>query len=103
MPPRTGGWKNSPRASQLPPRWRQLRERVLLRDGHRCTWTLDDGTRCTAQATEVDHITPGNNHTLPNLRALCRDHHAMKSSREGHEAKAARPIRRPPEAHPGLK
>lgn len=76
---------------------------MLKRDGHRCTALLEDGTRCPAKATDVDHIVRGDNHDLPNLRALCGWHHARKSSAEGNAARRRGPShRRPPEQHPGL-
>jgi 5-methylcytosine-specific restriction endonuclease McrA len=50
--------------------WRQLREGVLARDGHRCVV-------CGAPASEVDHIVPvnaGGTDAPANLRAVCCDH-----------------------------
>jgi hypothetical protein len=40
---------------------------------------------------------------MGNLAALCADHHAAKSAREGAEARWSRgTTRRPAEPHPGL-
>lgn len=75
-------WSSSQRRQQLPPEWPIIRVRVLKRDGHRCV-ELVDGKRCTAPATDVDHIRPGNDHRDSNLRSLCSWHHNQKSSREG--------------------
>lgn len=99
----SGRWVGSRRKQALPRGWPRLRRRVLERDGHACTWR-ENGVRCGALATEVDHITPGHNHGMGNLRALCRAHHAVKSSREGVAALARRAAlrRRPPEHHPGM-
>lgn len=96
------GWKNSRRRMTLPPNWAAIRTRVLQRDGHQCTWT-EHGERCTEPATDVDHITPGQNHTPQNLRSLCGPHHRSKSSGEGGRASAKKRAKRqrPPEQHPG--
>lgn len=42
---------------------------------------------CNAPATDVDHIHPGDNHDLTNLRAICRPCHSYKSGREGRAAR----------------
>lgn len=74
---------------------------MLARDGQRCRL-------CGAPATEVDHVVAGDDHSLANLRALCRRCHARKSATEGARAAAqARAVRRAryeraPEPHPGL-
>lgn len=97
-------WSTSNRRQRLPKDWPVRRASVLQRDGYRCVAVLVDGERCTESATDVDHIKPGDDHSLTNLQALCRWHHARKSAREGHEARGAvrRPSRRRPEApHPG--
>jgi hypothetical protein len=99
-------WEGSHRRAQLPSNWRRdIRPRILQRDGHRCTW-LDHGQRCTAEATEVDHIRRGDDHSDDNLRSLCRPHHARKSSAEGRSARTnwqpRPPHRRPAEPHPGM-
>ena len=95
-------WENSTRASRLPPDWQRRRRLVLERDGYRCT-ELTDGERCTEPATDVDHRTPGDDHSLPNLRALCRWHHARKSSSEGNASRRRFTARRPVEPHPGMR
>jgi 5-methylcytosine-specific restriction endonuclease McrA len=96
----SGQWAGSTRRYELPPDWPELRALVLARDEHRCRWR-ENGTVCGRTATDVDHIRPGTDHSLTNLQALCRDHHAIKSSREGNAA--PRVTRwRPTERHPGL-
>lgn len=96
--PPSGGWKGSTRRSRLPADWARLRVLVLARDHGRCTESTSTGSRCGAAATDVDHITRGDDHSLSNLRALCRACHLKKSSREGVEAKPHRA--RAPEEHP---
>lgn len=58
------------------PTWRQLRQAVLERDGHRCVWcgSPDD--------LECDHIRPVARGGLPelnNLRTLCRTCHRSRT------------------------
>ena len=89
------GWTGSTRRARLPRDWPATRRRILDRDGHRCTWP-----GCTLPATDVDHITPGDNHTDTNLRSLCTPHHRRKSAAEGGNAGARQT--RPLERHPGL-
>ncbi|MCZ0996303.1 HNH endonuclease signature motif containing protein [Streptomyces noursei] len=96
-------WMGSDRRSRLPRNWPVLRLSVLKRDGFQCVAVLrDTGARCTAPATDVDHIVPGDDHDPANLQALCRWHHARKSSAEGAAARRRRVSRRrPAERHPG--
>ncbi|TSB25294.1 HNH endonuclease [Streptomyces benahoarensis] len=96
-------WAGSGRRVQLPSDWAVRRLSVLKRDGFQCRGVLrDTGVRCTAPATDVDHIVPGDNHNPANLQALCRWHYARKSSAEGAAARR-RPVsrRRPVGRHPG--
>lgn len=89
-------YKGSNRSAHLPSNWQQLRRVVLRRDKGVCQ-IKDPG--CRVRATEVDHIEPGDDHTLTNLRAACRQCHAKKSGREG--GKASANVRQSkPEAHP---
>lgn len=81
---------------RLPPGWRRLRTAILERDGGLCVL-------CGAAATDIDHIGPPDDHHPTNLRALCRRCHAIRSSRQGNDARPPQPtIRRPRERHPGL-
>jgi 5-methylcytosine-specific restriction enzyme A len=96
-------WDEHPsgRRERLPDDWPLRRIRVLRRDGYRCQHRDAPGTpMCGAPANQVDHVERGDDHSLDNLRALCRRHHALKSSAEGNAAKPRR--RREPEPHPGL-
>lgn len=97
------GWDTSTRKTELPPDWSVRRVRVLRRDGYRCQAVDSTGVKCGAPANQCDHIERGDNHDEDNLQALCRWHHARKSSQEGVAARRPRPRRdRVPEAHPGL-
>lgn len=94
-------WDGSARRSRLPADWPRRRLRVLRRDRYACQ-VVEGGRKCNAPANEVDHVNPGDDHSLTNLQAICREHHGRKSSAEGHAAWAAKriPIRRPLETHP---
>lgn len=97
----SGKWADSRRKHELPDDWPQRRAHVLQRDEHRCRWR-EHGTVCGKHANQVDHIRPGNDHSFANLQALCSEHHALKSSREGTAARWQERMRRPAERHPGL-
>ena len=95
-------WADSDRRSRLPADWPVLRMRVLRRDGYRCQARDSLGVKCEAPANQADHKEPGDDHSLENLEALCRWHHARKSSREGAAARRPRArMAREPERHPG--
>lgn len=95
---------SSDRKKRLPPDWRALRALTLERCGGRCEVVKKSGKRCWDAATEVDHIEPGDNHALSNLRGICRWHHARKTSQEGARAQAEKRsiLTRPAETHPGV-
>jgi 5-methylcytosine-specific restriction endonuclease McrA len=97
-------WDGSTRRSRLPKNWPLLRRRVLRRDNHSCQMPFSDGRLCGAEATDVDHIEPGDDHSMANLRALCAWCHARKSSAEGGRAAALTRVRieRPKPTHPAL-
>lgn len=98
-------WQNSTRRSRLPENWRDIRITVLNRDQYACQWRMTAGGICGQYTTDVDHITPGDDHRLSNLQALCSWHHARKSAQEGHEAQAAKKKARldaEAAAHPGM-
>ena len=98
----SGGWQGSDRRGELPGDWSKIRGAILTAAGGRCVELMRDGSRCRDRATDVDHITPGDNHHPSNLRALCAWHHARKSAREGNAARTPRTQRHPSERHPGL-
>jgi len=64
-------------------KWRQIRKRILSRDGYRCTWT-EDGERCEETGNlHVDHIVPvkhGGDDRPENLRVLCQYHNLSKGT-----------------------
>ena len=93
-------WSSSDRAARLPSNWAKLRQSILKRDGYLCQIA---GPGCTMLATEVDHITHGDDHDPSNLQALCHRCHAAKTASEAKGAQSAIRSRskREPEAHPG--
>jgi 5-methylcytosine-specific restriction protein A len=94
-------WSTSDRKGRLPADWQARRLRVLRRDAYRCR-DRSAGYPCGAPANQVDHVEHGDDHDESNLQALCRWHHARKSSAEGHAAQRPRErLTRAPEAHPG--
>ncbi|MEU4221982.1 HNH endonuclease signature motif containing protein [Actinoplanes sp. NPDC026623] len=74
---------------------------MVVRDraGGQCE-AVERGMRCPAPGTDCDHVRPGNDHSYANLQWLCGPHHAVKSAREGAQARV--PLHRPPERHPGI-
>ena len=101
------GWIGSTRRERLPPNWeREIRPRILARDGYQCQHVrADTGRKCLARARQVDHIVPGDDHSDSNLRALCDWHHQQKSSSEGGRASSAARKKRKaatPKRHPGI-
>lgn len=93
------GWEGSTRRNRLPRDWAKRRLKVLARDGGRCQLREKPGEPiCGARGNEVDHIQRGDDHSLENLRVLCRMHHAVKSAREG--GQSFTPLHRPPGRHP---
>lgn len=98
-------WAGSTRRNRLPGNWRTLRTQVLERDGHQCV-AIINGQRCTAEATDVDHIIPSGSDALENLQSMCHPHHVQKTNREKAHARWSRAdshARRPPEQHPGIR
>lgn len=84
-------WQGSTRRTRLPNDWRTRRLVVLKRDKGICYICGNEG------ADTVDHIKPGDDHSLTNLAAVhdrvpphC---HRAKSSKEGNEAQAGNRIR----------
>jgi 5-methylcytosine-specific restriction endonuclease McrA len=97
-------WEASNRKAELPADWQALRMRVLRRDGYRCQARDSRGILCGYPANQCDHIVPGNDHRVENLQALCRWHHARKSSAEGNAARRPRARQaREPEPHPAFR
>ena len=86
-----GGFKSSDRALRLPRDWQTIRKRVLARDKAVCQINMRG---CQNQATEVDHVIAGDDHTDTNLRAACTHCHRHKTAREGVQARASIRARR---------
>nr|BFF26851.1 hypothetical protein GCM10025732_48160 [Glycomyces mayteni] len=89
------GWRTKP----LPPDWGHIRLVALERDGYRCTWfpggsvqghdykeSYTHPYRCPNKATDVDHIDSNTNHSINNLRSLCKQHHSSKTSSFAHKS-----------------
>ena len=77
---------------------RSARQGILARDNRTCYL-------CAGEASQVDHIKPkylGGTNDPENLAAICLSCHKIKSSREGHAAKALRKATKPL-VHPGLR
>lgn len=80
----------------------------MIRDNWQCRW-FDHGVLCGKAANQCDHIRPGDDHSMTNLRALCEYHHGKQSGRQGaaayHNQRRETRLRfNAPriEAHPGL-
>ncbi len=104
-----GGWAGSTRRERLPDDWPQRVTAVMQRDEYRCTHLRsDNGRRCGARATDVDHLQRGDDHRLANLAAKCAFHHRRKTAGEGNAARTlTQAERRAREAgareqHPGV-
>lgn len=100
------GWTKhtSPRKAELPPDWDQIRAEVLERAEHQCE-AIEHDQRCTATATDADHIDRLGPHEMWNLQALCHPCHMRKTQADGvkqRKANIAR-ARRKPIRHPGLR
>ena len=91
------------RKLRLPPDWGRRRRLVIIRDKGMCQYQRSDGRKCGSKGTEVDHLEPGDNHDLSNLRLLCSWHHKRKTQREAQAARQAKvdALKTPEEPHPG--
>ena len=85
-------WAGSTRSERLPKDWNTRRLIVLKRDKGICYLCNATG------ADTIDHVVPGDNHDLSNLKAVhdstpphC---HRQKSSQEGHDALRGNRIKR---------
>ncbi|MFY1620051.1 HNH endonuclease [Micromonospora sp. WMMD736] len=91
-------WSSSPRRSELPSNWDQIRADVLEDEEYSCR-------RCGEYANQVDHINDRHDHSRDNLQALCARCHGKKTALEGKMARyRLAPIRgKRWEPHPGMK
>lgn len=103
-------WDSSDRRQRLPDNWGALvravkhRAKATSKLGiEQCQARLPSGRRCPRVGTDVDHIVPGDDHNLKNLRLLCTTHHERKTVKEAAEGRASfrRSKYRPSEEHPG--
>ena len=81
--PRRTGWTTdgqSKRKAELPKNWSALRKVVIKRDRGKCVW-------CGEPGNQVDHIERGTDHSLTNLRLLCRACHMRRTGRDGGKSK----------------
>lgn len=97
-------WHTSTRATRLPPNWQTIRTHVITRAHGQCQATTH-APHCNGHATDVDHITPGDNHNLNNLQALSRACHKQKTAQENTQnaKRRAQMRKKPTEKHPGQK
>lgn len=93
-------WEGSDRRERLPKDWGIRRAKVLERDRYQCKI---QGDGCVSLGVEVDHIIPGDDHSLGNLQAACSWCHGKKTATEANAARKRYSMRRPAERHPGLK
>ncbi len=77
-------WEGSTRRQRLPSNWSGLRATVLARDP-----ICQDGRVChgLALSSQVDHVTPGDDHDLANLQGICADCHQAKTQAEATAAR----------------
>lgn len=94
-------WHTSTRAQRLPPNWPVLRADTIRRARGRCE-AKRHHPQCDGTGTEVDHITPGDDHRPTNLQALSTACHKAKTAREtaARNSRYAR-MRKRSETHPG--
>ena len=97
---------SSPSSRHIPA---AIRRAVADRDGYRCRCVDDTGRRCSERnGLEYHHIHPfgfGGDHSLQNIRLMCRGHNAYLAERDygkeamaGHRRAAAGASNRPPHA-----
>lgn len=94
-------WTTSTRRQRLPSNWNKLRQQVLRNNNNKCAGLphpMGSPTQvaggiptptgrwhaagCNRQATDVDHITAGDNHSIDNLQPLSRACHHAKTTAE---------------------
>lgn len=96
-------WEGSNRREELPDDWEERVQAIRTRSGNRCEIVGIRG-RCRRPMEDCDHKVPGNDHSLDNLQAICKPHHAFKTAQEANAAKRTKAALRyrPAERHPGL-
>jgi 5-methylcytosine-specific restriction protein A len=76
-------WEGSTRRRRLPPDWERLRRRVLAHQPI-CNVCGD------AVSLQVDHVVPGDDHSIENLQGICDPCHKAKTQAEAIEARRTR-------------
>lgn len=99
------GIHRTDRRETLPPDWPARRAKTFARDGYQCVHVREDTEQRCNETTnlECDHIGDRGNHSLDNLRTLCRYHHAKRTGGQGGTAAAVRrksKFKRPTEEPP---
>lgn len=95
-------WHTSTRRGRLPPNWPALRAATRDRARGRCEADTHH-PRCDGWGTDADHHTPGDDHSLENLRWLNAWCHRDKTAQETATRNQARGTtrHRPEGRHPG--
>lgn len=79
LPKRTRSWRGGKTGSSRA--WRTTRERILARDGHRCTAYIN-GVRCPVTTNlQVHHLSSDGGVLIPDalLTSVCHHHHPRGS------------------------
>lgn len=95
-------WDNN-RRTHVP---KKIRDQALERDGHRCTATLRNGTRCPETAPLEIHEPQGYQGrppTIEEVATLCAWHHNRITQAQAAANRTRLPTNRPTPRHPGLK
>jgi len=66
----------------LPADWAKRRKERFELDGFRCVGRTPEGRRCPAPAEECDHVGSKHDHSLENLRSLCKDCHQAHTQQQ---------------------
>lgn len=81
MASRRSRWDTSHRHDRLPEDWQLIRAEVKARANGRCQ-AKQHANGCNGIGTDCDHIIPGDNNSLENLRWLSNACHKAKTVRE---------------------
>lgn len=101
-------WENN-RPTHVPT---SVRNACLERDGHQCTVTMQDGTRCpettNLEAAHIGRWQLGEHTTVSDVITKCHWHHNRETMQQAAAARAQGARGRPSafrkrEGHPGLK